>query len=131
MRVIKVHVIFIKGGSRVIYFTNKQYYTLWTTTKAVNFGQSRCGVAACRPTRLVVAQPQDRPPTTETSAVHGRGDLTSETKGSQSDKCAAGGKQTRAAVFSARGRSSYHLQGEVTSSGLTGFPENVPHSPSG
>ena len=61
MRVIKVHVIFIKGGSRIIYFTNKQYYTLWTRTKAVNFGQSRCGVAACRPTSLVAAQPQDRP----------------------------------------------------------------------
>ena len=41
----------------ILYFLK----TLCTRTKAVNFGQSRCGVAACRPTSLVVAQPQDRP----------------------------------------------------------------------
>lgn len=41
----------------ILYFLK----TLCTRTKAVNFGPSRCGVAACRPTSLIVAQPQDKP----------------------------------------------------------------------
>lgn len=55
--------------------------------------------------------------------------ISSETEGSQSDKCAAGAASRPGQQSSVLREKKPTLQEEVTSSGLTGFHENIAHSP--
>ena len=114
----------------ILYFLK----TLCTRTKAVNFGQSRCGVAACRPTSPVLAQLLDQRKSlesgTETQWFNERGGLCLWSKVLEQHPMVFGRQQAGPGRgFTPRSRERLPVMGAHTSGWLISYQGNQKRGP--